>query len=36
MDPGKDHSIPASDIGAGEHPYFCQVHPYMTSTLTVQ
>lgn len=36
MDPGKDYSIPASKIGAGEHPYFCQVHPYMTSTITVQ
>lgn len=36
MDPGKDYSVPASKVSAGEHPYFCQVHPYMTSTLTVQ
>lgn len=36
MDPGKDYSVPASKIGAGTHPYFCQVHPFMTSTITVQ
>lgn len=35
LNPGGDYSIPAADIGKGEHPYYCQVHPYMTSTLTI-
>lgn len=33
---GQEFSIPASDLGKGDHPYFCIVHPYMTSTLTVE
>lgn len=33
---GQEFSVPASKLGAGEHPYFCIVHPYMTGTITVQ
>ncbi len=29
-------SIPAADVGSGEHAYYCQVHPYMTSKITVE
>ncbi len=36
LDPGGKYSVPAKDIGAGEHPYYCQVHPYMTSTITIE
>ena len=36
LDPGKSYSIPASKIGAGAHQYYCQVHPFMTGTLTIQ
>lgn len=36
LDAGKEYSIPASELGAGEHEYFCTVHPYMKSTVTVQ
>ncbi|AIC17236.1 cupredoxin domain-containing protein [Nitrososphaera viennensis] len=36
LDPGKDYSIPASDVGEGQHNYFCIVHPFMTGTVTVQ
>lgn len=36
LSPSDDYSVPAADIGKGEHPYYCQVHPYMTSTLTVE
>jgi plastocyanin len=33
---GGKHSVPALDLGKGEHAYFCQLHPYMTGTVTVQ
>ncbi len=36
LNQGDDYSIPAADIGKGEHPYYCQVHPFMTSTLTIE
>ena len=36
LNKGQEFSIPASEIGAGEHVYYCQVHPYMTSQITVQ
>ena len=36
LNAGDDYSIPASEIGAGEHAYYCAVHPYMTSKITVQ
>ena len=36
LDKGGEYSIPAADVGAGEHTYFCQVHPYMVSKITVQ
>lgn len=36
LDAGQKYSIPASELGAGEHAYFCTVHPYMTATVTVQ
>lgn len=32
----EEYSIPADKIGKGEHPYFCLVHPYMTSTITIE
>ena len=35
LDPGKSFSVPASKLGKGEHPYYCQVHPFMTSSVTV-
>jgi plastocyanin len=28
-------SIPAEKIGAGEHSFYCTVHPYMVGTITV-
>lgn len=34
--PGKEYSIAASDIGTGEYTYFCQAHPYMVGTLTIE
>lgn len=36
MGPAVEYSIPAADIGAGEHAYYCTLHPYMTSTITIQ
>lgn len=36
LDAGAEYSVPASELGAGEHVYFCTVHPYMTGTVTVQ
>jgi plastocyanin len=33
---GQKYSVPAADLGAGEHAYYCTVHPYMTSTVTVE
>ncbi len=36
LDTGAEYSIPASELGAGEHAYYCTVHPYMTATVTVQ
>lgn len=33
---GKEYSIAAADIGAGEYSYFCVAHPYMTGTLTIE
>lgn len=36
LNEGQEYSIPASELGAGEHAYFCTVHPYMTATVTVQ
>ncbi|WP_148681475.1 cupredoxin domain-containing protein [Candidatus Nitrososphaera gargensis] len=36
LQPGGEYSIPAADIGSGEHVYFCELHPYMVSTVTVQ
>jgi plastocyanin len=36
LNKGGKYSIPAADIGAGEHVYYCQVHPYMTSKITIQ
>ncbi|MEO9320568.1 MAG: hypothetical protein ABI361_07855 [Nitrososphaera sp.] len=34
--PGKSFSVPASKLGKGDHSYYCQVHPFMTSVITVQ
>ncbi len=36
LNPGKSYSVPAEKVGAGEHPYFCQLHPFMTGTLKIQ
>lgn len=36
LNPGDKYSIPAADIGNGEYSYYCQVHPYMTSTITIE
>lgn len=36
LEPGKEYSVAASELGAGEHPYFCIVHPYMKGTVTVK
>lgn len=36
MEPGKSFSVPAAKVGAGAHDYFCQIHPFMTGTVTVQ
>ena len=33
---GQKFSIPAAEIGTGEHAYYCQVHPYMTSKITIE
>jgi plastocyanin len=36
LQPNGTYSVPASKIGKGEHKYYCQVHPYMTSTITIE
>jgi plastocyanin len=36
LPPDGKYSIPAADIGAGDHAYYCTVHPYMTATITVE
>lgn len=36
LGPNVDYSVPAADIGAGEHAYYCTLHPYMTGTITIQ
>ena len=32
---GESASVPAEQMGAGEHPYYCTVHPFMQGTITV-
>jgi plastocyanin len=36
LGPKIEYSVPAADIGAGEHAYYCTLHPYMTSTITIE
>jgi plastocyanin len=36
LQPNAKYSVPASTIGKGQHPYYCQVHPYMKGTITIQ
>ncbi len=36
LGPNIEYSIPAADIGAGEHTYYCTLHPYMVSTITIE
>ena len=36
LSPNAKKSIPAADIGKGEHTYFCQIHPYMVGTITIK
>lgn len=33
--PAAKASVPAEKIGAGEHPYYCTVHPFMHGTITI-
>jgi len=35
LNANQKYSIPASKIGAGEHPYYCKVHPYMTGKIAI-
>jgi plastocyanin len=36
INPGDNYSIAAEKIGAGEHLYFCTVHPFMKGTLVIK
>jgi plastocyanin len=36
ISPGDKFSVPASQLGPGEHDYYCQVHPYMKGKITIQ
>lgn len=36
LPPAGKFSVPAAGIGAGEHAYYCTLHPYMTSTITIE
>lgn len=36
LNQGQKYSVPAADVGTGEHAYHCQVHPYMVSKITVK
>jgi len=36
LQPNGKYSIPAADIGKGQHAYFCEIHPYMMGMITVQ
>jgi cytochrome c oxidase subunit 2 len=33
---GDSAEIDTSAVGAGAHPYYCMVHPYMTGSLTIE
>jgi plastocyanin len=33
---GQKYSVQAGNLGAGEHKYYCIVHPFMIGTITVQ
>lgn len=35
LGPDVKYSVPAAEIGEGEHTYYCTLHPYMTSTITI-
>jgi len=36
IQPAGKYSIPAAVLGAGEHAYYCTLHPYMTGKVNVQ
>jgi plastocyanin len=36
LEKGKEFSVPAADLGAGEHTCHCAIHAYMTGKVTVQ
>jgi plastocyanin len=36
LQPEGKYSVPASQIGKGDHKYYCQIHPYMTGTITIE
>jgi len=36
INPGDSYTIPARNIGAGEHAYTCTIHPYMKGTLVIK
>ena len=36
IDAGATAQIDTANLAAGDHPYYCSVHPYMLGTITVQ
>jgi cytochrome c oxidase subunit II len=36
IDPGASAQIDTASLNPGDHPFYCQVHPYMLGTLKVQ
>jgi plastocyanin len=36
LEKDKGFSVPAADLGSGEHSYYCTIHPYMAGKVTVQ
>jgi cytochrome c oxidase subunit II len=36
IDAGATGQVETANLAAGEHPYYCSVHPYMLGTMTVQ
>ena len=36
IDAGATAQIDTTNLAAGEHPFYCSVHPYMLGTMTVK